>query len=240
MAGSSVSVWYAASGDCEQVRSGLLGQPANTVSAVGYLVAGGWLLVWVCRRQAAPRRYWWFAAAVAANGVGSGLYHGPGWPGSGWCHDVAAVAVPVFVAADGLGGIRGWDDRMVTRVGLAGTAVAAVGVLARPVTNVAMAAAVAAAVAAEAVLARRSDPRGGRRAGRAVMVATLAVGVTAYLVGRTGGPLCRPDSLLQPHALWHLLTAAAMAAWAADRIAHPAPARTAPGRSSPPGPATGR
>lgn len=228
MTGSSISVWYAA--DCEQVRSGLLGQPANAVSAVGYLIAGGWLLAWVCRRRAMPHRYWWFAAAVAANGVGSGLYHGPGWPGSGWCHDVAAVAVPVFIAADGFGGIRGWDDRIVTRVGLTATAAAAVGALFRPVTNIALATAVTAAVLAEAAVARRPSPRGGGRAGRVVVVAALTVGVAAYLLGRTGGPLCRPDSLLQPHALWHLLTAVAMAAWAAARMAHPIPKRTAPGR----------
>ena len=91
--------------------------------------------------------------------------------------------------------------------------------------------AVTAAVLAEAAMARRPSPWSGGRAGRVVMVAALAVGVTAYLLGRTGGPLCRPDSLLQPHALWHLLTAAAMAAWAADRTAHPAPTRTAPGRT---------
>jgi hypothetical protein len=231
MTGSPVSVWYAAGVDCEQVRSGLLGQPANAVSAVGYLFAGGWLLVWVCRRRAAPHRYWWFAAAVAANGVGSGLYHGPGWPGSSWCHNVAAVAVPVFIAVDGLGGIRGWDDRSITRGGLTATAAATAGALARPVTDIAMLTAVTAAVLVEAVVARRSNPRGGGRAGRIVVVAALAVGVTAYLLGRTGGPLCRPDSLLQPHALWHLLTAVAMAAWAADRIAHPTPTRTAPYRS---------
>jgi len=59
------------------------------------------------------------------------------------------------------------------------------------------------------------------------MLAALAVGVPAYLLGRTGGPLCRPDSLLQPHALWHLLTAVAMAAWAVDRITHPVPAPAA-------------
>jgi hypothetical protein len=224
-----VSVWYAVGGDCEQVRSGLLAQPANAVSAAGYLVAGG-LLVWVCRRRAAPHRYWWFAAAVAANGVGSGLYHGPGWPGSGWCHDVAAVVMPVFVAADGLGGVRCWHDRTVTRVGLTATAAAAAGRLAGPVTDLAMGTAVTAAVLAEAVVARRPGPRGGR-AGRVVVLATLAAGVAAYLLGRTGGPLCRPESLLQPHALWHLLTAAAMAAWAADRIAHPTTAPTAPGHT---------
>jgi hypothetical protein len=236
LAGSSVSGWYA--GDCELVRSGLIGQPANAVSAAAYLLAGGWLLVRVRRRPAAPHRYRWLAAAVAANGIGSGLYHGPGWPGSGWCHDVAAIAVPVFVAADGLGGIRGWDDRTITRAGLTALAVAAAGVLARPVTNVAMLTAVTAAVLAEAAVARRpAAPAGAspeakpaRRAGRTgqrIMVAALAVGLTAYLLGRTGAPLCRPERLLQPHALWHLLTAVAMAAWAADRIDHPVPAPAA-------------
>src|SRR6266540_2161865 len=171
MTDNSVIVWYAAAGDCEQVRSGLIGQPANAVSAAAYLLAGGWLLARVCRRPAAPARYRWFAAAVAANGVAVG-----------------------------------------------------------PATNLALLTAVTAAVLAEAAVARRpSVPvgavpdapvparRSGRR-GRVVMLAALAVGVTAYLAGRTGSPLCRPDSLLQPHALWHVLTAVAMAAWAVDRI----------------------
>jgi hypothetical protein len=219
-------VWFAS--DCGDVRSGLLGQPANAVSAAGYLVAAGWL-VWLCRRWAAPRRYWWFAAAVAANGVGSGLYHGPGWPGSGWSHDVAAVAVPVFIAVDGLGRVRGWDDRIITRVGLTASAAAAAGVLSRSGTSITMVTAVTAAVLAEAMVARQRGRRGGLRAGRVVLVAALAAGVSAYLLGRTGGLLCRPDSLLQPHALWHLLTATAMAAWAFDRIAHPTPTRTALG-----------
>ena len=217
-------MWYAV--DCEQVRTGLLGQPANAVSAAGYLVAGIWLLVSVWRRRAAPRRYRWFAAAVIANGVGSGLYHGTGWSGSGWCHDVAAIAVPVFVAADGFGVVRGWEDRIVTRVGLAATAAVAVAGLIGPATNLALAAALVAAGVAEALVARRSSVRGGARTGRVVMVAALGLGAAAYALGRTGGPLCHPDSLLQPHALWHLLTALAMVVWAVDRMVDPGEVRT--------------
>jgi hypothetical protein len=49
---------------------------------------------------------------------------------------------------------------------------------------------------------------------------TLAVGAVALfglalplqIFGRTGGPLCAPDSLFQAHAGWHVLTAAALAA----------------------------
>ena len=134
-----------------------------------------------------------------------------------------------FIAVDGLGRVRGWDDRIITRVGLTASAAAAAGVLSPSGTSIAMVTAVTAAVLAEAMVARQLGPRGGLRAGRIVLVAALAAGVSAYLLGRTGGRLCRPDSLLQPHALWHLLTATAMAAWAFDRIAHPTPTRTALG-----------
>jgi len=244
MPGSSVSGWYAAVGDCELVRSGVIRQPANTASAAAYLLAGGWLLAQSERAWSAPHRYRLLAAAVAANGVGSGLYHGPGWPGSGWCHDVAALAVPVFVAADGLGGIRGWDDRGITRGYLTVVAATGAALLALPVTNPALLTAVATAVLAETAVARRpaaparaSPDRTGpaRRRGRVarvVMLAALAVGAAAYLAGRTGGPLCRPDSLLQPHALWHLLTAVAMAAWATHRIAYPVQPPAPPSRGN--------
>src|SRR5205823_3059398 len=155
--------------DCERVHEGLIGQPANTVSAAGYLLAGGWLLVQVGRRPGAPR-YRWFAAAVAANGAGSMLYHGPGWPGSGWCHDVAAIAVPAFVAVDGLATLRQWDDATTTKVWLVTTGLAAGLVLIRPATNVAFLTAVAAAVLAETALRRRP---GSHNRARAVLLTAL-------------------------------------------------------------------
>jgi hypothetical protein len=46
-------------------------------------------------------------------------------------------------------------------------------------------------------------------------VVALAPAVVLNLLGRTGAPLCRPDSLAQPHAAWHVLTAVAAAAWLA-------------------------
>jgi hypothetical protein len=52
---------------------------------------------------------------------------------------------------------------------------------------------------------------------RVVGVAGLAAagGLAAYLLGRTGGLLCSPESVLQPHAAWHVLAAGALAAWGA-------------------------
>jgi hypothetical protein len=56
--------------------------------------------------------------------------------------------------------------------------------------------------------------RGGTAAA-ATAGAALAVGVASYVLGRSGGPLCDPESLLQPHAVWHVATAVAAAAWGA-------------------------
>jgi hypothetical protein len=55
---------------------------------------------------------------------------------------------------------------------------------------------------------RRSFPRPP-----ALAVVALVVGAFANVLTRTGAPLCRPDSLVQGHAAWHVLTAVGAAAW---------------------------
>jgi hypothetical protein len=65
-----------------------------------------------------------------------------------------------------------------------------------------------AVVTAAAAWRRRSVPRPG-----ALALVALAAAVALNLLGRTGAPLCRPDSLAQGHAAWHVLTAVAAAAW---------------------------
>ena len=44
----------------------------------------------------------------------------------------------------------------------------------------------------------------------ACAVGAIAVAVPLQLFGRTGGPLCNADSVLQAHAGWHVLTAFAL------------------------------
>jgi hypothetical protein len=118
------------------------------------------------------------------------------------------------VAVHDLAGLAGARRRVVpawaATAGAGGALLALV-----PGAGGAVAGALGLAVAAGEVGAR------GRRAGwsprqRAAWragVAALAVGAACWWLGRTGGPLCDPDSPLQPHAAWHLLTALALAAW---------------------------
>jgi hypothetical protein len=50
--------------------------------------------------------------------------------------------------------------------------------------------------------------------------ALVVVALAAYAAGRTGSPLCDPDSWIQPHAVWHALAASSALAlvWGALRL----------------------
>lgn len=73
--------------------------------------------------------------------------------------------------------------------------------------------AVAAGVPAARAVRRR--PVLGAGAGRSLVIAAVAapVAAAAYLAGRTGSPVCHPDSLVQPHGVWHLASAIVLSAW---------------------------
>jgi hypothetical protein len=165
-------------GDCERLRDGLVAQPVNTASALAYLMVGAWLVRQGLRPGPARRRTAAFGLAVAAAGVGSVDYHGPGSPAARWLHDGSLVAVVAFVVAN-----------EVVRRG------------------------------------RRATWTPRRRAVYRAGLGALAAGSACWWLGRTGGPLCDPDSPLQPHAAWHLLTAAALAAWALAAL-EPGPGRS--------------
>jgi hypothetical protein len=161
-------------GDCERLHDGLIAQPVNTASALAYVAAGAWLAGRGLRRDQGGMVA--FGLAVAAAGIGSVDYHGPGSPAARLLHDGGLYAVAGFVA---------WHEvaRRVGRVRGRGTGVPWAG------------------------LSR--DRRGAYRVG----LAATAAGAACWWAGRTASPWCDPDSLLQGHAAWHLLTAAALAAW---------------------------
>jgi hypothetical protein len=66
----------------------------------------------------------------------------------------------------------------------------------------------------------------GRRAAYRAALAATAAGAACWWLGRTTSPWCDPDSLLQPHAAWHLLGATALACWAVAVPGRPAQARS--------------
>ena len=65
-----------------------------------------------------------------------------------------------------------------------------------------------------------------QRAAYRLALGAAAAGAVCWWAGRTGSPWCDPDSLLQAHAAWHLLGAAALACWAAATLDPAAQARS--------------
>jgi hypothetical protein len=112
---------HVAESDCEAIRPGLIGQPANTVSSLALLAAA----VPIARAARRRRQPAWTAVAVATavEGLGSVAYHGPGGRRAKKLHDGGLVAL---VAA--LGVAVGQEGRPPVRRPLTAVlAIAAVG-----------------------------------------------------------------------------------------------------------------
>lgn len=86
-----MTVPHVATSDCERIRPGLIGQPANTVSSLAFIAAA----VPILRRSRMPGREAWAAVAAASafEGLGSVAYHGPGGRLSKSIHDVGLVVL---------------------------------------------------------------------------------------------------------------------------------------------------
>ncbi len=151
--------------------------------------------------------------------------------GEGWlAQPVGAFSSLAFVA--GAGWL--WWTRGGPKAGTAATAYAAImgsvgvgswwfhgpqGAPAQLMHDGTIAVLVAAAVGVPLLRVLRGRPAladGTTARGGGVVVGVLAAAGGAYALGRTGSPVCRPDSLLQAHGLWHVLAAAAFGLWGAS------------------------
>lgn len=180
-----------AAADCEVIGAGFLGQPVNALTTVGFVVAG----LFVLSRRTDCR---WIGIGLMATGVGSFLFHGPMPPANEWAHDVTLAWLLALVA--------GWGtlwERFTRLPALLAISVifALVPVIADPL------AVVLTAVALISILRR------DRSAATMVPLLLLAAVAVFGRLGATGGPLCDPESLLQPHAVWHLGSAIAVTWW---------------------------
>jgi hypothetical protein len=77
---------HVAVSDCERIRDGFIGQPANAASSLAFI--GAAVPLW--KRGGAWR---WVAAALAFEGVGSVAYHGPGGRFAKFVHDIGIVGL---------------------------------------------------------------------------------------------------------------------------------------------------
>lgn len=206
--------------DCERIVSGFLGQPANAVSSLAFLVSAVWILTLAFRGRRTNRASLLvLALAVAANAVGSFARHGPDPSWAQFAHDAAIVAVLLFIAVHALARTRGWRPRAEIGAYAAGLVVVGLGLAAihgasDPFAGTLAAGAIVGEVASFSDERRPPSAVPRRAVARGVGLAAIALGGVAFLLGRTGSPLCNPASLFQWHALWHVLVAIALVAYA--------------------------
>jgi hypothetical protein len=214
-----------AGADCERLGPGLFAQPVNTISGLVFLLVGVWIVVRSRRTVEHRVELAVFGLAVASNAVGGVLFHGLQTSGAGWVHDECILSVLLFIVvfdvARFLARSTAWT--MATyAVSLAGVGAVLAWV---PFATDALSGVLGVAAGAGEIVEYRhelpiirAEGLTARRAARLGVLVALALGATAFFVGRTDGWLCSPGSVFQWHAVWHVLAAAAMGLYAYGAI----------------------
>ena len=198
--------------DCEVLREGWLAQPVNAWSSAAFLVAGAYLIA-RCRRVPPIARAPLIAGGVALAlvAVGSAAFHGPQPSWADAAHDGSIAALLMVFVARGSGFTRR------TVAACAGMLAAALVVLTVNPGAEAIVHGLLAAAAATVELQRLRAGTTSRSFGVTAAVA-FGAGVVLLVLGRTGGLLCAPASLVQAHAGWHVLSAVAAGALLAAEV----------------------
>ena len=202
---------------CEASRAGALLQPVNTMSNLGFVLAGlavGWYAGLPRGRLARRGLATTYAVVVVLLGPGSMAMHATQSHLGGLLDQLSMYLVAGFATA--YAGIR-LAGRGEATFGVALTALvascAAVGSIgAVPVVNNSGNAAFALLLLVAVVLeglARRRAQRPGDLAWIGAAVAAMAVAFATWGLSGTDAPLCDPHSWLQGHAAWHVLGAVA-------------------------------
>jgi hypothetical protein len=184
---------------CEAFRGGLLGQPAAALTSLAFVAAG--TAAW--RRR--PRPPLAYPSLVVAVGVGSFIQHGPHPDWQAYAHDLPLSAVLAYTAVDAVSDLTG--RRRSPLWWLLPTAAVAPLVAVGPHASSAGQTVLAGAAVGLNLWRAVRRPRSRR-----VLLTAFALLAAGALAGNLGDrtALCRPESLWQGHAAWHLLAAAAL------------------------------
>jgi hypothetical protein len=198
--------------DCESFHDGWLLQPVSAVSSLVFSVAGIAVMVWARRAEGHERMLRTiFGVAMIATGVGSFLFHGFDSSVAQFLHDITFLVTIWILAVINVTEMQrrsryfGWGT-----VGV-GTVVFSLALLIGPqITNLLTIVVSVALVGADIVLHRRGS---ARPVWYWAALAAMVLAIVAFLLGRSSGPLCDPDAILQGHAAWHVFAAIALTSY---------------------------
>jgi hypothetical protein len=198
---------------CEAPRAGeLVLQPANAWSSFGFVVLGAWIIfALAAQRQTAfaGAPAVWFALTAIVTGVGSFLLHASLTLWGQFADVLGMYLLSAFMMAYALRRWLGMGAASAIALYVVLCAVLIGALWAMPETRRWLFAIVLlVAIALELVLARPKRP-GVKPSWFYSGLAANAVAFAIWILDNTG-TLCAPHSLIQGHAIWHLLGAVAV------------------------------
>ncbi|MEO7941913.1 MAG: ceramidase domain-containing protein [Marmoricola sp.] len=207
-------------GFCEAARAGLVRQPSNALSNLGFVVAGiavGWCAGLPAGRLARPGLATAYAVVVVLLGPGSMAMHATQTELGGRLDQLSMYLISCFALAYAV--VRATRRSTWFFLGLFAALLVVCETVEQmhvdlPVVdnsgNLVFAAGLVATIAIEVRLRRRGDRSLDVR-WVVGAVGVIGVAFVIWNLSKDGNALCHPRSLLQGHAAWHLLCA--VSAW---------------------------
>jgi len=215
-----------AGGFCERFRDGIIKQPANTWSSLGFVAVGIWIGFTAMRDRAAlrvaggpaPSRMSatngypvLYASLAVLLGPGAAAMHASTTDWAGVLDRMSMYVWIAFPVAYGLTRLRDLSGIGFVAIYLA-IALPFCLLIANdavPISGDFVLGTLIFTLAATEVAI--GSELSGRRAWLVAATCAFLLAFGTWLPSRTGGAWCDPDSLLQGHAVWHLLCAVAVA-----------------------------
>jgi len=199
---------------CEFPRTGdLMLQPSNTLSVIGYLAVGSWIMVSANARTNTAFRgtgVAWYGFSAVVIGVGSALLHATLTLWGQFADVVGMYLLTGFALTYAVARWRDLSARQALTLYIAlVAALVAVLYVVPDARRYAFLALLLTSILIEMALARPRRP-GVVTAWYLAGIAAKAVAFGIWILDNTGR-VCAPQSWLQGHAVWHLLGAAAIA-----------------------------
>ena len=180
------------------------------MSSLGFSVAGLLILGWALKAHGHERMLRIvFGVALISTGIGSFLFHGFDNAVAQFLHDITFLVLIWLLASINAAVALRWRASTGWVVTASGIVAFSVVLMVEPEsTNIITIVTTIALIASDVLVERQG---GIARRWWIASLAAMTIAAAAFILGRTGAPLCDPDSIFQGHALWHLFAAAAVA-----------------------------
>jgi hypothetical protein len=196
---------------CEAIRSDGIKQPANALSSLAFVVVAAMVLVRWARKPSSGRTAYpvLYVFALVVVGLGSAYFHATLSFRGQFADVLGMYLIATFALLYSIDRLRGLSRAAIVSGYIATNAVLAMLLYWVPVfRRVAFALLIVAVLIVETLIRRKGDGSGTRPLWIAAAIMGLAFLIWVLDFTRM---LCRPESWIQGHAVWHVL--GAVAAW---------------------------